>query len=130
MMPVVSSVLRKRYCGQQGLFFQFGNHGIFGNAKIAANIPYSTTVEGLLDNLLFDLRQPCAVKVFPLKAFSAGIAAITLSAIFAMPIFDQIVTVTKGTFDLNILFHNTRFSEDDKENFLTICSYFYPFCQV
>ena len=106
MRRVVSSVLRKRYCGPQGLFFQFGNHRIFGNAKIAANIPYSTTVEGLLDNLLLDLRQPCSVKIFPLKAFSASVTPIALCAVFTMSIFDKIITLAAGTRDLNKLFHD------------------------
>ena len=78
---------------------------MFGNAKILNDFPYSTAIERVFDDVLFDLGQPCAIKIFPLNAFSARIATITLRPMFAQPIFHHIVTLTKRTVDVNRLFH-------------------------
>ena len=119
----------RRHWRQQGLFFQFGHDRIFCNPKVPANIPYPAAIQRLFDDLLFHLWQPRAIQIFPLKALSTGLAPIALCAVFTMPIFHQIVTLTEGAINLNILFHHEFRYRYYKRNFFWSRSIFCRICQ-
>ena len=96
---------RRRGFPLKAFFFQLRHHGIFRDPKMTANIPDPTAIQGLFFDLCFRLRQPGPIRVFPLKASLAVFAPVALCAMFAMTILHKIVMVTRGTFDLDTLFH-------------------------
>ena len=124
---VVSGIRHRQHWLRQGLFFQFRDHGILWNSQSSANITNPAAIQGLLFDLLFDIREPGSIEILPLKAFSTGITPIALGAIFAMPIFNEIITLTNGTLNLNILFHGEFQDSYEKKIFCDHVRFFILF---
>ena len=106
MTYAVSARPRRRDDSLRGLFFNSAIT-IFLALPRFRLISLMPLLLRVCDALFFHIGKPCAIAVFPLKTLAAGLATIPLRPIFTLPIFDEIVALTNGTFDLNILFHNT-----------------------
>ena len=63
---------------------------MFGDAKIATDIPNAAAIQRLFGNVLFGSRRPGCIAGIPLNASSALLTPVPLCPVFAMAIFDEI----------------------------------------
>jgi hypothetical protein len=70
---------------------------------MATKVSHAAPIQRLALDLVLHVRKPGSIRILPLETPATGVPSIAGGVVFAMPIFHEILAVTVGTLDLNIL---------------------------